>query len=193
MKDHLLFDTTDATTMAETDSVGAYLRSADGTLLTHTDVGGKMALDVRVAEGINVEVDLTAGEDSVSSWTKDGSGVSITSTVVGGSTGLDVNIINDLTVNDAALANTAVVSDAEVLDTAGTAQDAVATALTDRKYLFIANVDNQRAYIGGTGVTAANGYPISPGSSIELRAGAAVDVQYVSAKLGHEIRTLQLA
>ena len=64
-KDHLIFDTTNATTMADTDSVGAYLRASDGTLLTHTDVGGKKALDVRVAEGINVEVDLNHVDDSV--------------------------------------------------------------------------------------------------------------------------------
>ena len=54
----LVFDATDATSIAASSNVGAYLRSADGTLLTHTDVGGKKALDVRVAEGINVEVEI---------------------------------------------------------------------------------------------------------------------------------------
>lgn len=61
----LVFDATDADTIAASANVGAYLRSADGTLLTHTDVGGKKALDVRVAEGINVEVDLSHVDDSV--------------------------------------------------------------------------------------------------------------------------------
>ena len=61
----LVFDATDATSIAASSNVGAYLRSADGTLLTHTDVGGKKALDVRVAEGINVEVDLSHVDDSV--------------------------------------------------------------------------------------------------------------------------------
>lgn len=283
-KDHLLFDTTSATTMADTDSVGAYLRASDGTLLTHTDVGGKKALDVRVAEGINVEVDLShvddsvkvgdgtdflainadgsinitdnggsltvdasdldirdlthvsdsikvgdgtdflsvnadgsinitdnggsitvdavnldirdlaAATDSVSSWTKDGTGTSITSTVVGGDTGLDVNIINaSLTVSDAALANTAIASDAETLDVANTAQNVVASPLASRKYLFVYNNDNQKMYIGESGVSAASGFPVSPGSYMELRCGAAIDIEFVSAKLNHEIRTLELS
>lgn len=193
MKDQLIFDTTDAQSILDSDNVGAYLRSADGTLLTHTDVGGKKALDVRVAEGINVEVDLTAAEDSVSSWTKDGAGTSITSTVVGPDTGLDVNIINSLTVSDAALANTAVASAAETLDVANTAQDVVATPLANRKYLYLYNNDNQKIYVGQSGVTSANGFPISPGSYMEMRAGAAVDLEFVSAKLNHEIRTLELS
>lgn len=300
MKDHLIFDTTSATTIADTDSVGAYLRASDGTLLTHTDVGGKKALDVRVAEGINVEVDLDAADDSVESWThdgtgnaigsttgalhvsdaggsltvdasnldirdlvfatdkvdisgstnvgldaatlaalesitvqngagaaavniqdggnsitvdavdldirdlvaatdsvssytKDGAGTSITSTVAGPDTGLDVNIINSLTVNDAALANTAIASDAETLDVANTAQNAVASPLAARKYLYIYNNDNQKMYVGESGVSAASGFPISPGAYMEFRAGAAIDIEFVSAKLNHEIRTLELS
>lgn len=60
--DKLVFDTT---VPADGASVGAYLRASDGTLLTHTDVGGKKALDVRLAEGVNVEVDLSHVDDSV--------------------------------------------------------------------------------------------------------------------------------
>lgn len=193
MKDRLLFDTTDADTMAETDNVGAFLRSADGTLITHTDVGGKMSLDVNVTSGINVEVDLAAADDSVSAWTKDGAGTAITSTLDSGKQGLDVNVINDLTVSDAALALTAIQSGAETLDTALTAQSAIASALADRKYVWLANVDNRTMFIGGAGVTIANGFPISPGSLMELRAGAAVDIQFVSEKVNHAIRSLQLS
>jgi hypothetical protein len=46
-KDKLVFDTT--ATLADNDNVGAYLRASDGTLLTHTDVGGKKRLDVNLA------------------------------------------------------------------------------------------------------------------------------------------------
>ena len=60
--DHIVFDPAAA---ADGNSVGAYLRASDGTLLTHTDVGGKKALDVRLAEGVNVEVDLSHVDDSV--------------------------------------------------------------------------------------------------------------------------------
>jgi hypothetical protein len=60
--DKILFDPANA---ADGASLGAYLRASDGTLLTHTDVGGKKALDVRLAEGVNVEVDLSHVDDSV--------------------------------------------------------------------------------------------------------------------------------
>lgn len=87
----LVFDATDVDTIAASANVGAYLRASDGTLLTHTDVGGKKALDVRVAEGINVEVDMSHVDDSISL----GDGTNLfTSTTVGGDIGLDVNLIN---------------------------------------------------------------------------------------------------
>lgn len=50
-KQQLILDTS---ALAESDNVGAYLRSADGTLLTHTDVGGKKSLDVNVANSVTV-------------------------------------------------------------------------------------------------------------------------------------------
>lgn len=250
MKDHLIFDATDANTIIDSDSVGAYVRASDGTLITHTDVGGKKALDVYIAEGINVEVDLdhaddsvslgdgttlytgttvntdhgldvyilnpsltiddgglsitvdandldirdlTAVSDSVASWTHDGTGTAITSTSVNGDQALDVNISNDVVVNDAALANTAIVSAAVTLTAAATAEAVVGTALTDRKYLFIYNFDNRKMYIGGSGVTKDNGFPVSPGSYLEMRAGAAVNVFFDSEKSGHKIRTLELS
>lgn len=52
-KDKLVFDPAD---LAASDDVGAYLRSSDGTLLTHTDVGGKKSLDVFVANEIDVAI-----------------------------------------------------------------------------------------------------------------------------------------
>jgi len=195
MKDHLIFDTSDAQSILDSDSVGAFLRASDGTLLTHTDVGGKKALDVRVAEGINVEVDLSAADDSVESWTNDGAGNAITSTTVGADVGLDVNIINaSLTVSDAALANTAIATAANPLAVADAAEDVVASPLSNRKYLYIYNNDNTKVFIGASGVTAASGFPISPGSLMELRAGAAVDIEFVgqSGKTP-EIRTLELS
>lgn len=345
MKDKLVFDTTNATTIADSDSVGAFLRASDGTLLTHTDVSGKKALDVRVAEGINVEVDLdhaddsvkigdgtdflavnadgsinavvtatnldirdlafatdkvdvsgsevsldattlaalenitvsatdldirdlafatdsvtahqggtwtidsitnavtvtatnldirdlafatdkvdvtgsevsldsatlaalenitvsatdldirdlTAASDSVQAWAHDGAGTALTSTLVSGKQALDVNIANTITTNDAALANTAIAAAAATLAAANTAQNAVASPLANRKYLFVYNNDNQKMFVGQSGVTSANGFPISPGSYLELRAGAAVDIEFVSTKLAHAIRTLELS
>lgn len=242
MKDQLIFDTTDANTISDSDSVGAYLRASDGTLLTHTDVSGKKALDVRVAEGINVEVDLSAADDSVESWAHDGTGTAITSTSENGDQALDVHLSNTsiavtatqldiddlnatddavqawcfdgsgtaigstsnaldvyvtgsaaLTVNDSALANTAIATAAETLDVANTAQNAVVSALSNRKYLFIYNKDNRQMEIGASGFSVGAGFPISPSSYIELRAGAAVDIEFNSPKVNHEIRTMELS
>jgi hypothetical protein len=283
LKDQLIFDTTDADTIADSDSVGAFLRASDGTLLTHTDVGGKKALDVNIAAGVNVEVDLshlddsirlgdgtsfftstsengdisldvhmsntsiavtatdldirdlvfatdkvdvsgstivsitndvniadggnsitvdavdldirdiTAVSDSIASHLFDGAGTALTSTLVSGDQALDVNVVNEIAVNDAALADTAILSAADTLAAAGTAEKVVASNLSARKYLSIYNNDNRKMYIGGSGVDATNGFPVSPGSYVELRAGAAVDVYYDSAKNGHAIRTLELS
>jgi hypothetical protein len=278
MKDRLIFDTTDADTIADSDSVGAYLRSSDGTLITHTTVAGKEALDVRLAEGVNVEVDLShlddsvrlgdgtdfftstsengdialdvhisntsiavtatdldirdldaatdsvaisdgtdtlavngdgslnavvtatdldirdldAATDSVESHLHDGAGTALTSTLVGADQALDVNIVQSVGSDDA-LATTAIATAANTLAAASTAEDVVASPLADRKYLYIYNNDNRVMYIGASGVSAASGFPVSPGSTIELRAGDAIDIEWVSAKLNHEIRTLELS
>lgn len=98
-----------------------------------------------------------------------------------------------LTVNDAALAETAIANAANTLAVANTAEDAVASPLASRKYLWIYNNDNKKMYVGASGVTSANGFPISPGSYMELRAGAAVDVEYVATKAGHKIRTMEMS
>lgn len=47
-KDKLILDTT---ALSDSDNVGAYLRSSDGTLITHTTVAGKEALDVNLVGG----------------------------------------------------------------------------------------------------------------------------------------------
>lgn len=304
MKDKLVFDVTDVDTIADSDSVGAYLRASDGTLLTHSDVGGKKALDVSIADGVNVEVDLshiddsvrlgdgtdfftstsengdialdvhisntdiaindggnsitvdavdldirdlafatdkvdvtgsevsldaatlaaletvtveqgtspwvigdgggsitvdaidldirdlTAASDSVQSNMFDGAGTALTSTLVGADQALDVNIVQSV---DPSTSNTAILSAADTLAVAGTAEKVVAANLAARKVLFVRNNDNRVMYVGASGVTAANGFPVSPGSYLELKAGASVDVYYNSAKAGHAIRTLELS
>jgi hypothetical protein len=64
-KDKLGFDITDSDSIAASDSVGAFLRSSDGTLLTHTTVGTKQALDVNVANTISMTNPANFAEDSV--------------------------------------------------------------------------------------------------------------------------------
>ena len=233
----LVFDTTDTDSIAASANVGAYLRASDGALLTHTDVGGKKALDVRVAEGINVEVDLNAADDSVAAWLSDGSGNAISSTGgalhisdAGGSltvdatnldirdltaasdsvaawafdgTGnaitstagaLDVNIASGtVTTSDAALADSAIKALAEtVTNTAAQIVDG-GDELASRKYLFLYNNGNKTVFIGETGVTASSGFPLPPGSILEARIGAAVDVFAISQAGSQNVRTLQLS
>jgi hypothetical protein len=295
MKDQLIFDVTDANTIADSDSVGAFLRASDGTLLTHTDVSGKKALDVRLAEGVNVEVDLAhtddsirlgdgtafftstsengdialdvhlsnssiavtatqldvddltfaddkvdasgstlgansgvdigdvtinnaagaaavniqdggnsitvdasqldiddlnATDDAVQAWMFDGTGNAIGSTAGA----IDVNIASGtLSTSDAALADTAIASGATSLAVANTAQDIVAAPLASRKYLYAYNNDNRKMYIGQSGVSSSTGFPVSPGSYVELRAGASIDIEFVSAKLSHDLRFMELS
>jgi hypothetical protein len=154
------------------------------------DGGGSITVD---ASDLDIR-DLVAATDSVSSWTKDGSGVSITSTVNGGDTGLDVNLINtSLTVSDAALANVAIMTGANLLGTINTAEDIVASPLANRKYLFVRNDNNKPIYIGPSGVTAANGWPLFPGSELHLRAGASIDIEWVSDNVTHAIKYLELS
>lgn len=67
-KGKLIFDVLDT---ENTDNVGSYLRASDGTLVTHTDVGGKKSLDVNVANNVNVtfapgaEIIITDGTDDL--------------------------------------------------------------------------------------------------------------------------------
>lgn len=247
----LVFDTTDVNTIADSDSVGAFLRASDGTLLTHTDVGGKKALDVRIAEGINVEVDLDHTDDSVTAhqggtWTIDSitNDVNVTATdldirdlssatdsiaaVQSGAWDVSVNSlpadidirdlshtqdsikvgdgtdllaveadgsinVNVASIQDAALADTAIANAAFSLASANLAQDLVASPLANRKYLYAYNNDNRTGYIGANGVTSANGFPVPPNAMVELRAGASIDIEFVSPKSGHDVRTLELS
>lgn len=194
MKDHLLFDTTDATTMADTDSVGAYVRAADGTLITQTTISAKKGLDVNL---INTSVAVTATDLDIRNLD-----YTLDNVAIKGSTGNQlvvnsdgsINVTGSFSTGDVALAATAIANNVKVLSVAGTAQTAVTSALASRKYLWIYNNDNTKVYIGSSSVSAANGFPVSPGSYLELRAGAAISPYFVG-QTGKtpEIRTLELS
>lgn len=95
--------------------------------------------------------------------------------------------------SDAALANTSIANAANALGVANTAEDVVASPLANRKYLWIYNNGNKLAYVGATGVTSSNGFPLTPGSYLEMRAGASVDIEWVSSDTNQELRTLELS
>jgi len=58
----LVFDTTDATTQENSANVGAYLRSSDGTLITHTTNGSKESVDVFTELGQAEDTAHTSGD-----------------------------------------------------------------------------------------------------------------------------------
>jgi hypothetical protein len=128
--DKLVFD---PSSTADGGSVGAYLRASDGTLLTHTDVGGKKALDVRLAEGVNVEVDLAHTDDSV----RLGDGTSFfTSTSENSDVALDVHISNTslaVTATDLDIRNLVFATDK--VDVSGSSVTVTATDLDIRNLI----------------------------------------------------------
>lgn len=93
--------------------------------------------------------------------------------------------------NDPATANTALT--AAATSVLNTATDLKATDLANRKYINIYNNGNKKIFIGGSGVTTAAGFPISPGAYMELRAGAAIDLHAISTTTGQDTRILELS
>jgi len=94
---------------------------------------------------------------------------------------------------DDALAETAIANAVNTLDGASTAEDVVTAPLASRKYLWIYNNDNRDIFIGQSGVAVADGFPLPPDGWMELRIGALVDIEWISTKAGHNIRTLELS
>ena len=199
MKDQLVFDTADAGTILDSDSVGAFLRSDDGTLITHTTDGAREAIDVFTELGQLEDTVHGSGDigvmalgvrnDAGTALAADGDYIPLSTDATGA---LRVNATVNTT--DAALADTAIAHATLTLGVADTAEDAVASPLADRKYLWIYNKANQKIFIGASGVTAATGFPISPGSVMEMRAGDSVDIEFVgSSGKTPEIRTLELS
>jgi len=177
----------------------ALVINADGSINVNADIdvvnGHEKAEDAAHVSGDIGSYMLGVRQDTLASSTSaDGDYASFKMSAAGA---LYVNLAESSTaiqVNDAALANTAILSSANTLDTADTAEAVVASALADRKYLSVYNNDNRKIFIGGSGVTAANGFPISPGSYMDLRAGAASAVFFVgSTGQTPEIRTLELS
>ena len=118
-KEKLSFDPTDADTLAASDSVGAFVRSSDGTLITHTTVGSDEGLDVNIINsgGLTVQAtdldirDLAFATDKVD---VSGSEVSLDATTLAALENITVSA-TDLDIRDLAFATDSVdVSGSEV-------------------------------------------------------------------------------
>jgi len=105
---------------------------------------------------------------------------------------LNVNISTEsssLSVQDQA--NTALAANA--VSVTSTAAALVAAPLSNRKFLTIANNGLKTVYVGGSSVTATTGFPVAPGSALDIRLGAAVAIYGVTASGTADTRTLELS
>lgn len=260
----LVFDPTDTGSVADSSSVGAYVRSSDGTLIDHstinsfewlnvaaalhdgsgnaiTSTGG--ALDVNLASPLIVDVDLNGIFDGVSNTDPDNVGAifhvragsptdanqtfrstgdnpdsddvnagdvhaidtngflmawdgSAWDRITRSADGVEVDIAaisiaGGLEVQD--IANTNIVTTATPVST--TAVSVVGSALSDRKFLYLANEGNRVLYLGKTGVLTTTGYPIYPGMQLEFRLGDAIDVKAIgpTGASSEDLRVLEAA
>jgi hypothetical protein len=240
----LLFD---AANPAESANVGAYLRDANGDLLTSTLVGGDQALDVNIVQTVALTVsatdldirDLAFATDSVD---VSGSAVSITGSVAVTATDLDIRDLafatdsvdvsgSEVSLDAATLAalenitvsatdldirnlvfaddkvdvsgssvsisgtvttqdiyNTAVSSASESISTSGAL---VTSVLSNREMLWVYNNGTKAVFLGASGVTTGNGFPIYPGAILEGKFGAAVALHAVAQSGTQDVRILQ--
>lgn len=103
---------------------------------------------------------------------------------------LRVNLASgSVTTSDAALANT---DFAVSQNSVTTTSESVVSALSSRKYLFIRNEGNKKVFIGKTTATDSD-FPISPGETLILRAGAALDFKAITSSGTADLRTLELS
>lgn len=218
----LVYDATDANSIAASSTIGGYVLSGDdGTPIGHVsdalkvDIGSVSDLDIRaltqsdeitvyqgtspwvIGDGggsITIDAtqldidDLNAANDSVAAWLSDGSGNAIGST--GGS--LDVNVTNSIDVDDG-LANTAIENTATPVST--TAVAVVSSALANRKYIALANEGNKALFVGKSGVTTANGFPLYPGAQQVWRIGPTPVMQVIGGNgaSGEDLRVMELS
>jgi len=96
---------------------------------------------------------------------------------------------NELIVNDTA--NIAILNTQKNVTTSTGAL--LGSQLANRKYLLIQNAGSGTIYIGASGVSVANGFPIGAGSVAELRCGPAVSVHAVTNSGTRDGRILELS
>lgn len=149
------------------------------------DGGGSITVDA-----VNLDIrDLTAASDSVQAWAFDGAGTALTSTLVSGKQALDVNLVNTLTVSD--VDNTAMTTEADSITT--TSGAAITSVLANRKDVKLYNNGTKIIYIGPSGVSTANGFPLFPGSILEAEIGPAVAIHAVAQSGTQELRVMQMS
>lgn len=197
---------------ASTDSVSI----SDGTDTLGVNADGSINVAITDATGITIDESDVYAEDSAHTTGDNGSFIlAIRNDTLGSLvdtdgdyTGLQVNASGelyvkdtdvlaelqggiDVTTNDVTLANSAIKQVAETVSTTAAVVVDGADELSSRKYFWAYNNDNRAVYLGDSSVSAANGYPIFPGSEFHARIGDAVDIYMIGEKLSTDVRTLQ--
>jgi len=160
---------------------------SDGTDTLGVNADGSINV-VATASDLDIR-DLTHASDSIR--VGDGTDL-VTVTQVGSDYGLDVNVLNDIDIDDD-LANTAIENTATAVST--TAVNVVASALSDRKWMALANEGNRPLYFGKTGVTIVNGFPLHMGMQQVWRIGPSITPQVIGAagSASEDLRVMELS
>lgn len=149
------------------------------------DGGGSITVDA-----VDLDIrNLNFSTDSVTSRLNDGAGNSISST----SNALNVFVTGSgaLTINDAALANTAFENTAKSVTT--TTGVLLATQLAARKYMYVQNLGSKSIYVGKSGVTTSDGLRLSAGAIGEFRFGPALSLHAVADSGTQDIRLMEVS
>jgi hypothetical protein len=216
-KDKLTYDSTDANSIAASDTVGVYVLNSfpidmdgvyDGSTNLDPDNSG---LIVHVRAATPADADQTkrttgaaASSDAVVAANVHGLDTNAFTMAYNGTTwdrvtstsgSINVNVTGSsgtATVTDSALANTAIKSTATGATT--TAAVVVASALANRKYLTLQNLGASAVFFGDTSVTAATGLRLSNGAMLEgLRIGPAIAPKVLTAAGTADCRIMELS
>jgi hypothetical protein len=196
--ERFLFDPSDA---AEGPNIGSYLRSSDGTLLTHTTAGSKEALDVNIAAAdIDLQVDLDLSSLTADDAADDENPLKIgyrahdTASALGAvsADGDKANAISDLyrriMINDAPNVSSANVSVS--VDT--TAGGVALPIMAGRTRVMVQNQGDKSVYIGTGTVSSANGVEIRKGATMSLECGEAIALKAIAASGTQDVRVFEL-
>jgi hypothetical protein len=183
----LVFNVTDAETIAASSSVGSFVRAGDdGTLIGHVDDALKVSLTNTSITVTASDLDIRAltADDVVTVQLQDGDGTPLTST----DGTLDVNITNEITTTEAS--NTAIKSTQKTVSTTGAL---LASQLAARDRLFVQNLGNKHVYVGESGITAGVGLQLSPGMIFEFTMGPSLSLHAVSEAGTQDIRLMEMS
>ena len=106
---------------------------------------------------------------------------------------LYVTLSEDINVDVNDVCNVAIENTATAIST--TAVNIVASALANRSKVFVANEGNKSLYMGKTGVTIVNGFPLHPGMQHEYNLGPAVAMQSIgeAGSAAEDLRVMEMS